>query len=133
MANVVSFQKVLISSALAGLTAGAINVALFFLAQATGLISEDLVIGPGQTISPLPIIISSIIPSLIAGLLCFLLVKYTKNGFRTFQIIALVLMVLSFMNPFLGISNITVPSGIVLDIMHAVVVFSLLYFLRRSV
>lgn len=80
-----------------------------------------------------PIIISSIVPTLIATLVFFLLEKFTKNGFKIFRIIALVLMALSFVNPFMGIQDVTMGYAIVLNIMHVVVVCALLYFIGKSV
>jgi hypothetical protein len=43
-----------------------------------------------------------------------------------------VLMVLSFSSPFLAIPGITFTYGIVLDLMHAVVALSLLFFIKRA-
>ena len=39
---------------------------------------------------------------------------------------------ISFINPFMGIPNITVSYGVALDIMHIVVVGSVLYFIQRA-
>jgi hypothetical protein len=41
-------------------------------------------------------------------------------------------MVISFVNPFMGIEGVTVGYALVLDIMHLVVVGSLLYFIGKA-
>ena len=79
-----------------------------------------------------PIIFASIAPTLIATLVFFLFEKFTNNGFKIFRNISLVLMVISFVNPFMGIEGVTVGYALVLDIMHLVVVSSLLYFIGKA-
>ncbi|NBQ48907.1 MAG: hypothetical protein EBU33_10725, partial [Sphingobacteriia bacterium] len=68
-----------------------------------------------------------------ASLVFFLLEKFTKNGFKVFRIIALVLVVLSFINPFMGIPNVTVAYAVVLNLMHVVVAGAVLYFIGKAV
>ncbi|MFN5148618.1 MAG: DUF6069 family protein, partial [Flavobacteriia bacterium] len=51
---------------------------------------------------------------------------------KIFSIISIVLLILSFANPFMGIPNVTIGYGIVLNVMHVVVAFSLLFFLKRA-
>jgi Na+/phosphate symporter len=77
--------------------------------------------------------LSSIVPTLIAGIVFFLFEKYTNNGFRIFSIVAIVLGLLSLTSPFMQIKDVTVGFGVVLDIMHVVVVAALLYFLKAAV
>jgi hypothetical protein len=78
-----------------------------------------------------PVIISSVVPSLLAGIVFYLLCRYTSKGYRIFSIIALLLLVLSFANPFMSIPGIPLAMGLALNAMHVVVVASLLYFFRR--
>jgi len=116
----------------AGVATG-LNALLFFIFKALGIIVDTIFIQPNQPLTVVPIIISSILPSLIASLVFFLLEKFTKNGFKIFRIIALVLMVLSFINPFMGIPNVTVAYALVLNLMHVVVAGAVLYFLGKAV
>jgi len=44
----------------------------------------------------------------------------------------IILMLLSFMNPFMGIPNVTVAYGVALDVMHIVVALAILYFIQRA-
>lgn len=116
----------------AGVATG-LNALLFFIFKALGIIVDTIFIQPNQPLTIVPIIISSILPSLIASLVFFLLEKFTKNGFKVFRIIALVLVVLSFINPFMGIPNVTVAYAVVLNLMHVVVAGAVLYFIGKAV
>ena len=109
-----------------------INAILFFIFKGAGVFTDDIFIQPNQPLTIIPIIISSIFPSLIGASVFFLFEKYSSNGFKIFSIVALVLMVLSFANPFLGIQGVTVAYGVVLNVMHVVVALSLLYFIKRA-
>ena len=110
-----------------------VNAILFLVFHAAGIIVDTIFIQPNQPMTIVPIIISSIVPSLIATLVFFLLEKFTKNGFKIFRIVALVLMLITFINPFMGIQGVTIGYAVVLNIMHVVVVVALLYFIGKSV
>lgn len=116
----------------AGVATG-LNTLLFFIFKTLGIIVDTICIQPNQPLTVFPVIISSILPSLIASLVFFLLEKFTKNGFKVFRIIALVLVVLSFINPFMGIPNVTVAYAVVLNLMHLVVAGAVLYFIGKAV
>lgn len=126
-----SFKQIITAGAIAAGVSVVINAILFFIFKAAGVITDDIFIQPNQPLTIVPIIISSILPTLVGACIFFLFEKYSKNGFKVFSIIALVLMILSFVNPFMGIPNITVAYGIVLNVMHVVVALSLLYFIKR--
>lgn len=132
MNSKLNFKQVITAGAVAAGVSVVINAILFFIFKAAGIITDDIFIQPNQPLTVVPIIISSILPSLVGACVFFLFEKYSKNGFKIFSIVALVLMVLSFVNPFMGIPGITIPYGIVLDLMHVVVALSLLYFIKRA-
>jgi hypothetical protein len=123
-------------SILAGLMASGVSVIinsiLFLVSKTAGIITDDIFIQPNQPLTIVPIIISSILPTLIGACVFFLLEKYTNNGWKIFSIIAVVLLVLSFINPFVGIPGITIMYGIVLNVMHVVVAGALLYFIKNA-
>lgn len=133
MTTKLNFKQTFMAGLMAAAAATVVNAILFFVFHAAGIIVDTIFIQPNQPMTIVPIIISSIVPTLIASLVFFLLEKYTKNGFGIFRIIALVLMVLSFINPFMGIQGVTMGYAIVLNIMHVVVVAALLYFIGKSV
>lgn len=118
---------------MAAIVAAIINVILFFLFHALGIITDDIFVQPNQPLTFVPVIISSVIPTLIAALVFFLIEKFSNNGFKTFRLVAIILLFVSFVNPFMGIEGITIGYGIVLNVMHVVVVASLLYFIGKEV
>lgn len=86
-------------------------------------------IQPGQPLTVVPVLISSLVPSLIGACIYVLFEKFSKNGWRNFRILALILFVLTLANPFMGIPGVTMGYATVLDLMHVVVAGSLMYFL----
>jgi hypothetical protein len=116
----------------AALTALVINVVLFYIFHLTGIISNDILIDGKQPLTVVQIIISSIFPTFIAVLVFFLMEKFTTNGYFIFSIVALVLLLLSFLSPFMTIKGISVGYGVVLNLMHIVVAASVLYFIRKA-
>lgn len=132
MKTKLNFKQIIIAGAIASLASVIVNAILFFIFHAAGILTDDIMIQPNQPLTVVPIIISSILPSLIGSCIFFLFEKFGKNGFKTFSIVAVILLVLSFGNPFFGIPHVTVAYAIVLNVMHIVVAFSLLYFLKRA-
>lgn len=132
MTTKLNFKQVITAAGIAAVVAVVINAALFFIFQALGVFTNDIMIQPNQPLTVIPVIMSSILPTLIGSLIFLLFEKFGKNGLKTFSIVAIILMVLTFANPFFGIPNITVAAAMVLNVMHVVVAFSLLYFLRKA-
>jgi hypothetical protein len=122
---------------MAGFTAAGvaaiINTLLFFIFHAMGVFTDDIFIQPNQPLSAVPIIISSTMPTIIASLVFFLFEKYSNNGFKNFRILSLILLVISFVNPFMGIKGVTIPFALALDFLHIPVVAALLFFIGKSI
>jgi hypothetical protein len=132
MTTKLTFKNLLSAGFIAAIASVTINVLLFLIFSAAGVFTDEIEIQPGQALSILPIIISSIMPTLLAILEFYLIDKYTKNGFTIFTIISVVLLVLSFLNPFMMIPNVTLAYAVVLNVMHVVVAGMLLYFIKRA-
>lgn len=115
---------------LAGITAAVINSVLFFAADSLGLIVPTALV-QGQPLTVVPVIISSIMPAVVAGIVYALLGRFTRRPWAIFRTVALALVVLSFVNPFLGIPGITVSMGLALNLMHVVVAGAVLYFFGK--
>ncbi|MFN5878159.1 MAG: DUF6069 family protein [Flavobacteriales bacterium] len=127
-----SFKQIITAGAIAAVCSMIINALLFFTFHGAGVLSDSILIQPGQPLTVVPIIMASMVPSLIGASIFFFFEKYSANGFKIFSIISIVLLILSFANPFMGIPNVTIGYGIVLNVMHVVVAFSLLFFLKRA-
>lgn len=132
MNSKISFKSAIMGGLFAGIAAAVINAILFFIGRGAGVFTDELMIQPGQSLTVVPVLISSILPAIVASIIFFLLDKFTSKGMLIFTIISVVLLVLSFINPFVGIPGISVAQGVLLDVMHVTVVLALFYFLRRA-
>lgn len=130
MTEKLSFNTIFMNGLKAGIVSIVINAILFYVFHAAGVLTDDIMIQPGQPLTVVPILISSLVPSLIGACVYFLFEKFSKNGWRNFRILALVLFVITLANPFMGIPGVTMGYATVLDLMHVVVAGSLMYFLN---
>lgn len=133
MKTKLNFTQSIKAGAFAALASAGINALLFFIFHAMGIITDSIFIQPEQPLTVVPVLISSIVPSLIASMVFFLFEKYSKNGFHSFRILAIILLVFSFINPFMGIPGVTTGYAIALNLMHVVVVACLLFFIGKAV
>jgi len=127
-----NFNQAIVAGLFAGLTAAAINSILFFIFHSLGIISDSIYLQPNQPLTIFPVLISSLIPSLVGACVFFLFEKFTENGFKIFRIVAIVLALLSLLSPFMAVQGMPVPYGVVLCLMHLVVAFTLLYFINKK-
>ena len=132
METKITFKQSIQAGLWAAVTAVVINVILFIIFHAAGVITDNIFIAPNMPLTVIPVIFSSVIPTLLASMVFFLFEKFSKQGFKIFTIISLVLLVLSFLNPFLKIPNVTIAYAIVLNVMHVVVVLALFYFIKKA-
>lgn len=132
MTNKLNFKQVMMAGLTAAAVSAIVNVILFFIFKTMGWITDDIFVQPNQPLTVVPVIISSIFPTLIASIVFFLFDKYTQNGFKIFSIVSIILMLLSLAAPFAGIPNVTTKYALALEPMHFVVPLVLLYFINRS-
>jgi hypothetical protein len=132
MTSKLNFKQSMSAGLQAAVAALGINVVLFYIFHYTGVINDSILIDGKQPLSIVPIIFSCVIPSLIAALVFFLMEKFTNNGYLIFSIVAIVLLILSFLSPFVTIIGISVSYGIALNLMHIVVALSVLFFIRKA-
>lgn len=132
MKTKLNLKQSMAASLIAGILAALTNSILFFIFQKATIITDDIFVGPNMPMSVLPIIITSVMPTIIAGFVFFLLEKYTNNGFKIFTILSIIILIFSFSNPFIMIPGVTLSYGLALCVMHIVVVAFLLYFINRS-
>ena len=116
---------------LAGVVAAVINAALFFVGSYTGAIPSNLIIpNAGQPLTIVPVLVSSFLPAVVAGLLLALLNRFTKRPLRIFTIIALAILAFSFISPF-SIPGVPIAMIVILELMHMVVVGAVLLAFNR--
>lgn len=122
-----------IAAGLAAIVSAAINAVLFFIFKSANVFVVNVFIQPNEPLTIVQVVFSSIVPTLIASLVFFAFERFSNNGFRNFSILALVLLVASFVLPFMTIKDASISYHLALCLMHVVVTFSLLYFLSKSV
>lgn len=128
-----TFGKILIYSLIAGAASAVINSILFFIGKALGAFPDTLLIpNQNQPFTVLPFIFSSILPSLVAGLVMGIINHFSKTPKKIFNIIAIVLVVLSFYSPF-TIPGISIIAVVLFNVMHLVVAASLILFYNRII
>ena len=89
MKTKLSFKQAFMPGLIAAGVSTVVNAILFFIFKATGVIVDTIFIQPNQPLTIVPIFFSSIVPTLVATIVFFLLEKFTKNGFKIFRIISL--------------------------------------------
>jgi hypothetical protein len=95
-------------------------VLVYFIVSAAGAIPNSVLIpGMNQPITVVLVIMNSFIPAILAAVLLALLNRFTRRPVRLFRIIAAVLLLISFVNPF------TIPGApptmiLALALMHIV-------------
>lgn len=132
MTSKLNIKQSLTAGLLAGITSAVINAILFLIFHAAGVINDSIYPQPNQPMTIFPVIITSIIPSIIGSLVFFLFEKFTSKGYKIFSIVTIVLMLLSLYSPFAVIPGVTTSYSLVLSVMHIVVPLTLLYFIRRA-
>lgn len=118
-------------AAYSALSAAVLNVILFYVFSATGTIDPTIMVN-GQPIQVFHILMSSIVPTFVAALVFLLIGRFSKRPWNIFRVLALVLLIVTFMNPFMGIPGITIGMGVVLNVMHIVVALPIFYFFPKS-
>ncbi|OYU94080.1 MAG: hypothetical protein CFE21_17935 [Bacteroidetes bacterium B1(2017)] len=132
MNSKLNFKQIITAGAIAAVVSVVINIILYFVFHSVGVISDTVFVQPNEPLTVVPVIISSILPTFIGACVFFLFEKYTNNGLKIFSILANVLVFLSLSSPFMAVQGMPVAYGIVLDVMHLVVAFSLLYFIKKA-
>lgn len=131
MTEKLKFNSIFMAGLKAGVVSIALNAILFYAFHAAGVLSDAIKINEDHSLTIGPVVMASLVPSIIGACVFFLFEKFSNNGWRNFRILALVLFVITLANPFMGIPGVTVGFAVVLDLMHVVVAGSLIYFLGK--
>ena len=110
-----SIGQTIIAGLIGGGIAAVANVVVYFIAPVLNVSQPDGSLGP-VTIGP--IIAASIMPAIFAAIFLWLLRRYTGNGTRIFQIVAVILLLLSFASPFAAAASTGI--AIWLNVMHLI-------------
>jgi hypothetical protein len=119
----------------AALASAAINSILYFIGDASGIMDPSVGI-PSETgtqpITLTPVIISSIFPVLVAAGVLLLINRFSERPLRIFGIVSIILLILSFANPFVAIPGMPLGMGLWLNVMHVVVAGAVWYVFSRQ-
>jgi hypothetical protein len=131
-----TIRTALVAGATAAALAAIINAILYYaLGLGMGFIPNTILAGPPDNPQPITIVNvvgASIVPSIIGALVCWLLLRFKPNGFALFRIVAIVLTILSFLNPVFMIQGAPIAMIVTLNLMHIVVAGALLWSLQRA-
>lgn len=130
--NHITFPGALKAGFLSGLSAAILNSALFFAFRHWGIFHDRIFIQPNTPLTLIPVVVASLLPSLVAGIVCYLWIKAFSQTMASFKIVCWVLLFLSFANPFLAIEHVPGLFAFGLDLMHIPVVLFLFFFLDRE-
>ena len=131
--NKVNFSQAVKAGALAAIVAVVINSILFFIFHQAGVISDTVFVEPNKPLTVMPVIISSTLPSILASIVFFFFEKFTKNGFRNFTILSIILGLLSLVSPFMVLKEAPIGYALALNLMHVVVIAAILFFINKAV
>lgn len=96
-------RRLLWATPLAAVVAAALNALIFLIGRAGGTLTDDVgltINGQTQPLTLGPVIGSTIVPILVAGVLLALLGRFARRPIRVFTIVAAVVFVLSLATPF---------------------------------
>lgn len=95
-----------------------VNVILYLIFAALDLIPEDVEVMNGQGVTVVPVIFSTFTGVLGGSIVFAVLSRIVANPVRVFQIIALVVLVLSFAQPVVVIQDAPIKMIIALNVLH---------------
>ncbi len=123
--NFAKIATVLAQAILAGMV---LNVILFLIGKAAGLILDSVTIpNAGTPLRLKMVIIATIVPSILGALLFALLIRFSRKGDTIFKWISIAFLVFSFTSPF-SIPGVTTAMAVYLNLMHVVAAGAVIYF-----
>jgi len=126
-----SFLRILKFGVKGGVMAAVINLVIFEIAlRGFGLDFSVMMGGVPSNVAEVQVIFSSLMPSFIASVLYFILVKKTQNPDKIFRVMATAFLVASFYGPFVWAS--VLADKLVLGLMHVVAAFEITKSLTRD-
>lgn len=128
-----SFSMIMLSSLIAGGISIVLNGIVYYAGKSAGAFPETVLLQEGGTpLTIIPVLISSMAPSIVAGLVMGLINRFSKKPMMVFTIITAILLPLSFINPFM-IPQVPLAMAILLNVMHVVVAGNLYLQFKKAV
>ena len=129
--TIMKIQYLLKTGLIAGVVVAVINVIIYVISKKAGIISDDILLSGGVPLSMVPVVISSVLPGVVASLLLWGISKYSGNPIRVFSVIGWAFLIVSMVGPF---SAAGLPMGmrISLALMHLAAGVTIIYLLTRK-
>lgn len=106
------------NTGIAAVTTVVLNLVVYFIADAAGWIPDDLT-GNAESFGPVAIMVSTIVPIVLGGILLMLLISWTSHPVIMFSLIAAVTFIASLSAP-LTIAGASATFKTVLIVMHVI-------------
>jgi hypothetical protein len=108
------------------------NAGLYFVGSAMGAYPADVVMPDGNPMSIVPVMMSTVIGTLLATIAFGLMRRFTSAAVPGFRILAGLVVVAIAYAPFAAIQNVSMSMGILLNVMHVVVASSAVWSFTMS-
>ncbi len=116
----IPFARLLKAGLLGGAVAAVANVVVYVIAHAAGqTLTAQFQPGTVSALGVAPVIISSVVPSLLGAGLLYALARFVKPGVTVFAAIAAVFTVVSFGGP-ASLGDASTGTVVTLDVMHLI-------------
>jgi hypothetical protein len=127
-----NYRRILSYAGTGILAAVVINVVLFYLFTATGIISSELIIpNANRPLGVDMVIFATAVPLVFATLLYMVLARFTRRAYPIFLVLALTFLLFSFSGPF-SIPDVPTAMAIGMNILHVTPAAAILIALRRT-
>lgn len=113
----ISYRKLLVATLVAAVVAAAGSAVLYLIGAAAGLLTPDVILPSGGPMSVVEPIFSSVVGTVGAAIALAIIARFARRPIRTFRIVAVIVLVLSFAMP-LGIAGAPLTYLAVLALMH---------------
>lgn len=128
--NTLVWQRLVNATLLAVLSAAVANALIYGIASAIGAMPQTIEVRPGQPITLLAAVGTTISAVVSASVMLALLIRFTSRPYTIFLAVAAIVLVLSFATPF------TLPKApllmvIVLEVMHVITAVITVYVLTK--
>lgn len=124
-------KNLLNSGLIAGMIVAAINVIIYTLFKRLGIINNEILLPNGKPLLLLPVVISSILPAIVAAVVLWGISKKSANPVKVFTFVGVLLLLFSLIGP-VAMPNLTIGFKIALLLMHVIASSVIIYILSRN-
>jgi hypothetical protein len=124
-------QYLLKTGFIAGVIVAILNVIIYLISKSTGIINDNILLSGKEPMTMVPVVMSAVLPAIVASLLLWGISKYSGNPIRVFSVIGWVFLLVSMAGPF-SAPGLPLGMRISLALMHLVAGGIIIYLLTRK-